>query len=289
MFKKGRIALYLVVILLITGCSNHSKLVKSTDNDLKYEAAIAYYNKKDYYRALQLFEQLNAVYRGTARGERITYYQAFCYYEQDDYLLAGYYFELFAKSFPMNKDAEECSFMSALCTSKQSPKYSLDQTKTKEAIEGFQYFMNRFPNSNRKDECNRIVDELVKKLAKKDFEIAKLYYHTMEYEAAVVCFENLMNEYPNTEFAEESNFSIVRSYYHFAINSIHSKKKERYQKCLDAYYDFVANYPDSKFMKDATKLKNLATLAVEKIDHPKQRKNQKKHSEQENSVIKQQS
>lgn len=285
MFKKGRYVLYLIVILLITSCSNHSKLLKSTDNELKYEAAISYFNKKDYYRALQLFEQLNAIYRGTARGERIIYYQAFCYYEQDENLLAGYYFDLFARSFPMSKDAEECMFMAALCTSKQSPKYSLDQTKTKEAIDQFQYFMNRYPNSNRKDESNRLVDDLLKKLAKKDFEIAKLYYHTMEYEAAVVCFENLMNEYPNTAYAEESNYNIVRSYYYFALNSIHAKKKERFQKCIDAYYDFVANYPESKYLKDATKLNNLAAAAVEKIDHPNQKKAKKIKQKQEKSSI----
>lgn len=283
MLKKGRIVLYLIVILLIAGCSNHSKLLKSTDNELKYEAAIAYYNKKDYYRALQLFEQLNAMFRGTVRGERINYYQAFCYYEQDDYLLAGYYFDLFARSFPLSKDAEECLFMSALCTSKQSPKYSLDQTKTKEAIEQFQFFMNRYPNSNRKDECNRLVDDLVRKLARKDFEIAKLYFHTMEYEAAVVCFENLMKDYTNTPYAEESNYYIVRSYYYFALNSIQSKKKERYQKSIDAYYDFVANYPDSEFMKDAVKLKNNALTAVDKIDHPNKKK-VKKEQQHEKSI-----
>lgn len=268
MFKKRRILLYIIVILIVTGCGNHQKLIKSSDNELKYEAAIAYYNKKDYYRALQLFEQLNPLYRGTIRGERINYYQAFCYYENNDYLLAGYYFDLFARNFPLSKDAEECMFMSALCTSKQSPRYSLDQTKTKEAIDQFQYFMNHYPNSNRKDECNRLVDDLVKKLAKKDFEIAKLYFHTMEYEAAVVCFENLMKDYTNTSYAEESNYYIVRSYYYFAINSIHSKKKERFQKCIDAYYDFVANYPESKFMKEATKLNNNALAFVEKINHP---------------------
>lgn len=284
MLKKQTTVLYLIVILLVTGCNNHSKLLKSSDNELKYEAAIAYYNKKDYYRALQLFEQLNAVYRGTTRGERIIYYQAFCYYEQEDYLLGGYYFDLFAKSFPLSKNAEECLFMSAFCSYKLSPKYSLDQTKTKEAISSFNYFMTRYPNSSRKDECNRLVDDMVKKLAKKEFEIAKLYYHTMEYEASITCFENLMNEYPNTQYAEESNFNIVRSYYYFATHSISSKQKERYQKCIDSYFDFVANYPNSKYMKEATKINNQALVAIDKIDNPTKKRKQK--IKQEVEVIK---
>lgn len=281
MFKKPIVVLYLIIILFVTGCSNHSKLLKSSDNELKYEASIAYYNKKDYYRALQLFEQLNAIYRGTARGERIVYYQAFCYYEQKQYLLAGYYFDLFAKSFPMSKNAEECLYMSALCSYNQSPKYSLDQTKTKEAIEAFNYFMTRYPNSNRKDECNRLVDDLVKKLARKDFEIAKLYYHTMEYEASITSFQNLMNNYPNTQYAEESNFNIVRSYYYFAVHSIKSKQKERFQKCIDAYFDFIANYPNNKFMKEAMKLNNQALLAIDKIDNPGSKRKSKKIKEVE--------
>ena len=45
-------------------------MMKSTDMEAKYNAAVKYYEKKDYYHALQLFEELITVYRGTSKAEQ---------------------------------------------------------------------------------------------------------------------------------------------------------------------------------------------------------------------------
>jgi outer membrane protein assembly factor BamD len=265
MFKKHLFILYLAVLLVVAGCGKHHKLLKSGDNDLKYESAIVYFNKKDYYRALQLFDQLSAIYRGTARGERIIYYQAYCYYEQSDYLQAGFYFQRLAKSYPNSKDAEEALFMSAYCKYRLSPRYSLDQTNSYDALSEFQTFLNRYPNTARKSECNRYIDILRAKLAKKDFEIAKLYYKMDEFEAAVVCFKNIVKDYPNSIQVEEASYYIVRSYYRLAMNSVQDKKLERFQKAFDSYNDFISYYAESPYRKEIDKM-NTATLEqIEKL------------------------
>ena len=265
MFKRIFFISYIAVLLIVTGCGKQHKLLKSTDNDLKYESAIVYFNKKDYYRALQLFDQLSTIYRGTARGERINYYQAYCYYEQSDYILAGHYFQRFAKSYPNSKDAEEMLYMSAFCKYKLSPRYSLDQTNTYDALTEFQTFLNRYPNTARKSECNKYIDILRAKLAKKDFEIAKLYFKMDEFEAAVVCFKNITKDYPNSTYVEEASYYIVRSYYRFAMNSVPDKKLERFQKAFDSYNDFISYYADSPYRKEVDKM-NASTLEnIEKL------------------------
>ena len=265
MFKKHFFILYLAVLVIVTGCSKQSKLLKSSDNELKYESAIAYFNKKDYYRALQLFDQLSSIYRGTTRGERINYYQAYCYYEQSDYILAGHYFQRFAKNYPNSKDAEETLYMSALCKYKLSPRYSLDQTNTYDAIAEFQTFLNRYPGTSRKAECNKYIDVLRAKLAKKDFEIAKLYFKMDEFEAAVVCFKNIIKDYPNSTYVEDASYYIVRSYYRFAVNSVQDKKMERFQKAFDSYNDFISYFADSPYRKEIDKM-NASTLEnIEKL------------------------
>jgi len=265
MFKKRFFILYVAVLLAVIGCGKQHKLLKSSDNDLKYESAIAYFNKKDYYRALQLFEQLGSIYRGTARGERINYYQAYCFYEQSDYLLAGHHFQRLAKNYPNSKDAEEALYMSAFCKYKLSPRYSLDQTNTYDALSEFQAFLNRYPNTSRKDECNKYIDILRAKLAKKDFETARLYFKMDEFEAAVVCFNNIIKDYPNSVYVEDASYYIVRSYYRFAVNSVHDKKLERFQKALDSYNDFMSYFPDSQYKKEIDKM-NASTLEnIEKL------------------------
>ena len=72
MFKKQRPILsgILVVLLLVAGSckSKFEKLKASNDNAKKYQAALALYNKKQYSKALELFETLVQRYRGQASG-----------------------------------------------------------------------------------------------------------------------------------------------------------------------------------------------------------------------------
>ena len=44
-----------------------NRFQKSSDAQGKYDAAIKYYKSADYIKALQLFEQLLSIYRGTKR------------------------------------------------------------------------------------------------------------------------------------------------------------------------------------------------------------------------------
>jgi outer membrane protein assembly factor BamD len=113
MLKNISFTILVIALTVLTSCSNYQKLLKSTDSELKYDKAIEYYEKGDYYRAMQLFEQLNMIYRGTNKAESLNYYMAYCYYYQEEYIMAAYYFKRYAQSFPNTDRAEECLFMSA--------------------------------------------------------------------------------------------------------------------------------------------------------------------------------
>src|ERR1700741_1405461 len=142
MFLKQRFLVFLVVIgcLLMVACGKFHRLQKSTDTEKKYTAAVEYYEKGDYYRALALFEELISIYKGTKKAEKIYYYYAYCYYNQDDHVMAGYHFENFAKTFPNSDKAEECQFMNAYCYYKDSPGPTLDQENTHKAVRELQLF-----------------------------------------------------------------------------------------------------------------------------------------------------
>ena len=58
MFSKRLYIILLLAAFIVVSCGKHQKLLKSTDNEAKYAAAINYYETNDYYRALQLFQQL---------------------------------------------------------------------------------------------------------------------------------------------------------------------------------------------------------------------------------------
>jgi outer membrane protein assembly factor BamD len=244
--------LLLFAIIILSSCSDYNKLLKSSDYTKKYDAAIAYYNKKEYSKALALLEELVSVYRGTDKAEKIMYYYAYATYLSGDYLLAGYHFNNYVKTFPASVHTEECAYMYAYCFYEESPRYSLDPTDTKTAIKELQSFINKYPNSEKITQCNELIAKLRAKLEMKAFEIAKQYYFLLDYKAAVVSFENVLKDFPDSKYREEAMFMIVKSHFSYAEKSVEKKKAERFKATIEAYNKFVSYYPDtSKYNKEA--------------------------------------
>ncbi len=248
---KRQIIFFLIVGLGLTSCSQYQKLLKSNDTELKYEKAVGYYESEDYYKALQLFDLVIPAYRGTEKAERLNYYYAQCYYKQKDYSMASYYFMKFAKEYPRSENAEECYFLSAYCKYLDSPDYSKDQTSTYDALNDLQAFANAYPNSARVKECNDLMNDLRAKLEKKQYSIATMYLKMSDYQAAVTTYNNLLKEYPDTEYREEAMLGLIEANYLYASKSVASKQQERYQAAVEAYDRYRANYPDSKNADEA--------------------------------------
>jgi outer membrane protein assembly factor BamD len=233
--------------------------------NLKYDAAVKYYEKKKYYNALQLFEELVPLYRGTAKAESTYYYYSMCYLMTNDYASGAYNFETFVKTFPNSEHAEEAAFNVAYCYYLDSPGSSLDQTSTVDAIKQFQIFVNKYPESKKISECNKLIDELQLKLETKEMENARLYYKMEEYKAAVVALANVVKDFPATQFKEECLFLSVKSYFLYASNSIETKKIERYNSTIESYNKLTEAFPSTHYKKEADKIVQDAKEKLEDL------------------------
>jgi len=240
--------------LFIASCSDYQKVLKSPDEDLKYDRAMKYFEKKDYARSQALFENIQNFVKGTSKAEEVFYRLAYCYYNQDDYILGGYYFRNFAKSFPASKYAEECMYMGAYCYYLDSPPPSLDQENTVKAISELQFFVQAYPSSTHIEQCNKLIDELRLKLQKKSYMSGKLYFDLGDYKASTISLRNSLKEYPDSPYREELLFLITKANYLYASNSIEIKKKERFEQTIKSYYEFVDEFPSTKYQKEITKI-----------------------------------
>ncbi|HTL81476.1 MAG TPA: outer membrane protein assembly factor BamD, partial [Bacteroidia bacterium] len=190
--------------VLFLACNDFNKLQKSTDLGKKYDAAVAYYDKKDYTKAQLLLDELYSSMRGTDKAENVAYLLAYCDYNMGDYVMAGYLFKTFFSTYPVSSKAAECLYMSAYCHYLISPPYTLDQEDTYSAIDEFQYFIQMFPTDTaRIHECNKMVDKLHDKLEKKAYFNAKMYYDIEDYQACITAMDQFMKDYPDTHYAEE--------------------------------------------------------------------------------------
>lgn len=263
-FINGISVVFVATTLLLSGCSKFSRIQKSTDMAAKNKAAIEYYEKKKYFQALQLFEELITVFRGTARAEDTYFYYSQCYFESGDYIMAAYHFNNFYQTYPSSPKAEEALFKNAYCYFMDSPPASLDQKSTYEAIRQFQLFINRFPSSSRVPECNEYIDKLRFKIETKEFNNAMLYYRTRSYKASMIAFQNVIKTFPATTFREECLYYIVKSSYAYAGRSIEVRQKERYQATMEHYLKLVDAFPTGKYLKEAEKIYEDCRLKLEK-------------------------
>lgn len=293
MFKFRRIGFisFTVALLMIAqGCkSKFEKLRESTDIAKKYQEAVKLYEKKDYNKALILFDDLVQRYRGRAEAEDLYYYFAYTNYKLKDYTTARYHFKTFADTYPSSPKAEECRYMGAYCFYLESPTFSLDQGNTIRAIEALQLFINLYPRSERVEEASKLIQDLRDKLEIKSYENAKLYFNIGDYKSAVIAFKNSMRDFPDIKYAEEMEFLTIKSQYLYAKNSFEEKQEERFLEAIQLSNDFADNYPSSKYLKEAEQLKKdsekdiitvkklLATFAAEqkaKEAKPEENKNQ---------------
>lgn len=259
MFKKQRslIGGLLILMLIAAGSckSKYEKLKASNDRTKKFQEGKRLYDKKQYAKALGLFETLLTQYRGQEGAEELFYLNAMATYKLKDYTAATYYFKEYAKDFPSSIHAEEARYLSAYCLYLEAPVFSLDQANTLKSIEAMQLYINLYQNGEHVAEANKIVDELHGRLEEKAFANAKLYYDTGNFQAAVITFGNTLRDYPDTRFAEEIEYLNAKAQYQYARNSRETRQEERFEEAKNLAVAFVDKYPSSKYLKEMNAVK----------------------------------
>lgn len=253
MQMKKYILLGLISVLL-SSCSEYQKALKSQDAAVKYTMAEKQYQAKKYKKANRLFEVIASEYSGKPQGERVYYMYGKSLYELGQYQLAAYQFERLQKLYPRSEKAAEAGFLEAKSLYNESPKYSVDQTYTYDALEKLQSFLDRYGSSEFAEEANKMTLDLVTRLQKKDFEIAKQYDQIRDYQAAMKSLDNFLANNPGSVFKEDALYVRLHSAYEWAINSVEHKKKERLETAKEAYETLLRTFPETKYKKEAEKM-----------------------------------
>jgi outer membrane protein assembly factor BamD len=227
--------------------------------------ATEYYDEKEYLKAQTLYELVMPSLRGNKEAEKANFQYAYTYYHLKQYALGAYYFKNFANTFINSTFREEAAFMSAYSNYLQSPVYRLDQESTRQAIDEFQVFVNMFPGSTRVDESNKLIDEMRRKLEEKAFAEGELYYNLRQYQSAVISFDNLLRDYPESPDVERVRYLIAKADFLLSENSIVEKKEERYAETVNRCNDFLEKHPVGKYAKEIKEVKKEAEVKAKQV------------------------
>ena len=242
-----------VCMLPLVSCNEYTAVLKSNDYEYRYEAAKALYADGHYRQAAELLGMLLAPLKGTSYGEESLYMLAESNMKARDYESAAMFFKKYYQAYPKGLYMELSRFNSGYALYKQTPDIRLDQTSTIEAISEYQNFLDYY--------------ELQDKLIMKEYLSAKLYfdlgtymnnciYGGSNYAACIVTAQNALKDYPyaSPQLREDLSILVLRAKYHLARQSVEEKRLERFRDAVDEYYAFENDYPESKYMKEASSI-----------------------------------
>lgn len=256
--RISNICFAVATLLTFISCSGFDKLVKGRDYEKQYSEALRYYQIKKDNRAIALFNGIETIFNGTDRIDTIKFYKAKAHYRQGDFTISSELFDEFRKTFTRSIFAEESEFLYAMSFYESAPNPELDQTATAQAIEAFSEYLDRYPESPRKEACDEMIVELQGRLYQKAFIVANTYFNVGYYNSAIHSFKNVLKLYPEIPQREQIVFLLVKSNYLYAKASVQRKQRERFLNTIDAYYNFITEYPESSFKNEAQRMFSAA-------------------------------
>jgi len=196
--------LAVLILLILLGCA-HEKVTIILDAKDEFRIAKENFDKKRYGKAAEGFKRLIFNHPGSEYVEEAQYWLAKSYFLGHDYTEAEQEYEFLLKSFPESRFADDAYFELALIYYKESPPYYLDQSLTKKALNYFESFLAKYPESVWVEKAKEYRAKCIDKLVRKEIATAKLYMKLGHKKSAIIHLEDILKEYPANSYLDEIN------------------------------------------------------------------------------------
>lgn len=246
--------------LSVAGCSS-SKEMETLPAEVRYAQAMAKFNNEDYLEAADDFKIVTVQYPGSALADSAQFHIAECRYRRGEYILAASECDLLVRTMPSSPLVPRARYMKAMSDYDLSPKSELDQKYTREAIDDFQAFLEYSPNDSLAREAAVKIIELNNKLAKKEYENGVLYFRLEYYKSAIAYFDNVMDRYHDSEYADDALLGKARA----------MRERHDLAGALDAINLFYQKYPASDLLPVVNSLKSDITTEMANAPPPSQK------------------
>ncbi|MFQ5906967.1 MAG: outer membrane protein assembly factor BamD [bacterium] len=196
-------ALAVLICLSLIGCTAKKSVVRLDAED-QFNLGKREFDRERYLHAAEAFRRLIFEHPGSARVDEAQFLLAKCYYNMKDYLQAEAEFKHLALNYPDSPYADDAAYYVGMTHYKQMPAYYHDQSETQKAIDSFSRFLVKYPDSALAPQAEKKILDCRDRLARKEFENGKLYLKLKGCGPAIVYFEYVTSEYPDTRWCEEA-------------------------------------------------------------------------------------
>jgi len=207
---RGTFVVIMVLILSILGCNRATRL-ESQDTDFRFNRGKQRFQEQKYYKAIDDFNFVVLNSPGDERADDAQLFLADSHFEMKEYMVAASEYRRLVQRYPESPLVEQARYKLGLCLVNLSPHYQLQQEYTRQAINTLQGFVEDYPYSVHAEEVTQLIEELRIKLAHKIYSNAHLYFILRQYDSALIYYEQLINNYYDTPWANLARLERAKS------------------------------------------------------------------------------
>ncbi len=250
LFSLGKAAaLFAVVLICVVSCAGSKPSTQQLSAEEKFRQAMSLFDRGKYENARLLFESVIFDNPGSVVADSAQYLVGACYFQQKEYELAAGDFQRFFMQYPTSALVDDAELMRARCYFLGAPRNTgLDQHYTENCVNILNAFRDDHPSSDLLPAADSLLAACWERLSKKDFNAGKLYQRLKAYRAAVVYYQLVLDQYPDSPQIPETIYRMGEAYRGLAI----------YDTAVVWYEKLVYLYPDDpvtvKAKKRITKL-----------------------------------
>ena len=205
---------FFLYMATMTGCSSTSN-EKMTHTDWckkRYEVAEELYKAKKYGRTVEKLEEILSTCAGSGYMEQAQFLIAESHFNLEQWIEARGEYGSFIVNFPGSPFAETAEYRKAVSSYNMEYKIDRDESNTTTAMKDFERYLANHPSTPLRDSVNYYYNNLVDRVAEKEFQTARLYLRMDKYQAAVIYFKEFLETYPKSKRRTEALFMIAQAY-----------------------------------------------------------------------------
>tara|TARA_Y100001968_G_scaffold49950_1_gene40357 strand:+ start:95 stop:871 length:777 start_codon:yes stop_codon:yes gene_type:complete len=219
----------ILISFIFNACSNIGDRF-SADIQKKYDKGLELYNVGKYTRAREQFEFIVMNNPGSKLSIDAQFYLAESMFENKNYIEANSAYSKYIRWSTDPVRIENSRYKIANCAVNSVNEYQKDLAEAKIALSLLQDFIDDYPYSDFINHSEELVKQLRNKLARKEYETAKLYLKLEKFESAEIYFNTVINDFYDTQLFEQSHLGIMLGY---LLNKEQKKLEEYYEKNIN--------------------------------------------------------
>ncbi|MDT8340457.1 MAG: outer membrane protein assembly factor BamD [Longimicrobiales bacterium] len=221
-------------VVVLGACASASKF-QGMDAEGIFRLAQEEFERENYGDAAETLDRLLLAYPTFSQAPAAHLLLGDAYFRDEQYITASSEYGRFLDRYPAHPEAPKAALGVCRSFAELSPISQRDQSYTQQAVATCLNVVADFPGAPEAGAALEVATAMRTKLARKAYENGSFYLRRDLNDSAVIYFESVVREYPETEWAPRALLGIIEAYREIGYDD----------EVADARNRLLTRYPDS--------------------------------------------